>query len=319
MYWSIYAIGREQVHPADFLGSKIVVSMSLSLGVGIIRIDRWGVSLFPEWIRRFQTNPDTIPTLFLRTTTASTSTTMATDSSRPAELFYFVLPAPSIGQSKVFYRTVFGWEADGGSLGGHIDNTNTPCGLGPSSPVTDRQVYFTTVSLERSIELVQESGGLVKNQSVFPSVGNSAACVDDQGTEFSLLEPFAELAEHARNPKEGTQHGDLFDFSLPVMDEAKAKGFYSRVLGWTFGMKGFGGRKPATNINGPQGGLFVGKQGHRPSFWIRVDNLDGAIDNVKKAGGSTTCSRFEAHEGMVVECIDDQGVAFGMIEPNYGY
>ena len=228
------------------------------------------------------------------------------------ELFYFNLYAPDLEKSKVFYKKVLGWEIGGGSLGGHVNNTNTPCGVGPGS--TTNTVYFTTDNLNESMAKVKAEGGKVLSQQMFEGIGPAAFCEDNQGTNFAFQEPGTpEMKKHATDVKKGSKHGDLFFFSLPVQDEDKARRFYTTVLGWTFGEKGKQGGMGIENMKGPDGGLGCGREGHHPSLWFRVDNIREAVAAVKEAGGSAG-DIFDAPEGTMSEVVDDQGVKFGIVQ-----
>ncbi|KAL3941728.1 MAG: hypothetical protein SGBAC_003972 [Bacillariaceae sp.] len=233
------------------------------------------------------------------------------------ELFYFNLPAPDLEKAKVFYKKVLAWEIGGGSQGGHVKNTNTPCGIGVGS--TNNTVYFTTDNLKDSMLMVEAEGGKVLSQTIFEGIGPAAVCEDNQGTNFALQEPGTpEMKKHAADVKKGSKHGDLFFFSLPVKDEGKARSFYAEVLGFTFGEKGKQGGLGIENLKGPDGGFGCGREGHYPSFWFRVDNIKEAVEAVKGAGGNPG-DIFDAPEGTMSEVVDDQGVKFGMVQPAPGY
>jgi len=207
------------------------------------------------------------------------------------------------------------WKIEGaGSQGGHVDGTNTPLGLGGN----EHRVYFSTLDLNESIATVMKFGGKVVERHEFPSVGPCAVCQDDQGTIFALQEPLENLKSHAENPPKGSVPGDLFFFSLPVQDEQKARTFFSNVLGWTFNEKGKEGGLGIANLKGPDGGLGCGRVGHTPSFWFRVDDVQRATQAVTKAGG-TAGDVFQAPEGIMSECVDNQGVTFGIVKPAQGY
>lgn len=233
------------------------------------------------------------------------------------ELFYFNLYTSDLDKSKVFYKEVLGWEIGGGSLGGHVSNTDTPCGVGPGSSET--AVYFVADDLDTALALVQKHGGKIISQELFEGIGRAAFCQDDQGTHFALQEPGTEeMKQHAKDVKKGSKHGDLFFFSLPVQSEVKAKAFFGAVLGWEFGSRGEQGGLAVTNFKGPDGGLGCGRPGHCPSFWFRVDDIHKASDLVKKFGGKAD-EIFEAPEGIMCECADDQGVKIGLAQPAAGY
>jgi predicted enzyme related to lactoylglutathione lyase len=234
------------------------------------------------------------------------------------ELSYFSLPATDLEKSKVFFAKVLGWEVGGGSMGGHVKNTNTPCGLSPGTADTSHTIiYLNTMDLDQSMEEVKKNGGKVFDQSN-NAVGRSASCEDDQGTHFSLHEPNDEIEESAKNPPKGSKTGDLLFFSIPVLDEPKATNFFGAIAAWEFGEKGAQGGMGISNLKGPDGGLGCGHEGHRPSFWFRVDNIKTRVAIVQEAGG-TAGDIFQAPEGTMSECLDDQGVKIGLVEPAPGY
>ena len=233
------------------------------------------------------------------------------------ELFYFNLYAPDLDKSKVFYKKVLGWEIGGGSMGGHVDNTNTPCGVGSGS--SNNAVYFTVEDLTAALAKLEANGGKVISKEEYKGIGPAAFCQDNQGTNIALQEPGTpEMKKHAADVKKGSQHGDLFFFSLPVKDEEKAMQFYGTVLGWEFGAKGSQGGMGVNNFKGPDGGLGCGRDGHFPSLWFRVDDVKKSVELVEEAGG-TPGDIFDAPEGTMSECQDDQGVTFGIVQPAAGY
>lgn len=233
------------------------------------------------------------------------------------EVFYFNLPAPDLEKSKVFYKKVLGWEIGGGSQGGHVNNTNTPCGLAKGS--TTNSVFFSVDDLKESLAQVESLGGKVLSKHDYEGIGPSAFCEDNQGTNFALQEPGTpEMKKHAADVKKGSQQGDLFFFSLPVKDEDKAREFFGAVLGWTFGKKGKEGGLGVENLKGADGGLGCGRDGQHPSFWFRVDDAKEAVARVKEAGGIAG-DIFDAPEGTMSEVVDDQGVKFGIVKPAPGY
>jgi len=233
-----------------------------------------------------------------------------------ANLFYFNLPAPDLERSKVFWSKVLGWEVQGGSLGGHVANTNTPCGLHPGADPEDRLVYLTTFDMDASLELVRSLGGTVMSTDAYET-GRAATCRDDQGTLFALQEPSDAYREHANNPTVGSAHGDLFYFALPVADGDKGRAFYGRLFGWTFGEEGTQGGNHAENMV-TDGGLGAGRDGDRVDFWFRVDSVADAIAAVRSAGG-TASDPIDTPQGLMSNCTDDQGVSFGLAEPAAGY
>lgn len=230
--------------------------------------------------------------------------------SEPSYLFYFTLPAPDLARSKAFYGAVFGWTADGGSMGGHVSNITPPGGLFPGGDPADRTVYLSTTNLDASLELVRANGGEIVGDIIDHGQGPSAECRDDQGTHFVLLQP---EGEYATAPQNGSEHGDLFYFSMPIADGDKGRAFYGAVCGWTFGSQGSAGGTHAENMV-TDGGIGAGRDGDRPEMWFRVDDIEAAITAIRDHGG--TASEFvDTPQGLVSDCTDDQGVVFGIAQP----
>lgn len=240
----------------------------------------------------------------------------------PKELFYFDLPAPDLERSKLFYGQVFGHQVGGGSLGGHVQNATPPFGLNPGcKDVSCTMIYLTTFDLEASIAQVQKAGGTVVKRTEFATIGQCAYCQDaGNGVHFALLQPLEALMDHAKNPKVGTNHGDLFFWSIPVeaSEETKCRDFYRDVAEWKFGATGKGGGAGIDNLIGVPGGLGCGRSGDRVSFWFRVRNIQEACASVTKAGGKAG-EIFNAPEGIMSECFDDQGIKIGLVEPAPGF
>lgn len=106
------------------------------------------------------------------------------------------------------------------------------------------------------------------------------------------------------------RRGDLYYFTLPVRDLARAQRFYSAVLGWQFADADNG---HAGNISAPPGGPNVTDDpGAR--LWFVVDDIHAAIERVQAAGG-TARTPVEYASGWSVDCTDDQGTEFSLSVP----
>lgn len=238
---------------------------------------------------------------------------------KPMEIFYYEIPAPSLDKSKKFYEAVFGYKAGGGSLGGHVESTTPPCGLSPGRmDMSQTVVYLATFDLKESLQDVQKYGGSVLEEREFPGVGTAAYLLDPNGVHIALIEPSAETLEHAKKPKMGKSHGDLFFCSIPAKDDAKSRAFYENLAGWEFGSIGSQGGQGVENLVGVAPGLGCGREGSRVSLWFRVSDIHKACQAVAVAGG-TAGPIFEAPEGIMSACVDDQGFKLGLAQPAEGY
>ena len=243
--------------------------------------------------------------------------------SKPNELFYVALPAPDLTRSATFYGKVLGWQVGGGSQGGHVNNTTTPCGFARGqSAMGGSTVYFVTKpeqSLEEAMELVTSNGGKVERVEDY-GFGRCAFCNDNQGTAFCLQDISKDASEtfktHAVDPAKGSLPGDLLWFSLGVAgDGKKAQAFYKAVLGWEFSENITGDESlRITNLRGPTGQLDIGKYS-KTTLWFQVDDLETARATIQQAGGKAQ-SASQGPYGLCSECVDDQGAAFGIVYPS---
>ncbi|MGI8458016.1 MAG: VOC family protein [Propionibacteriaceae bacterium] len=107
--------------------------------------------------------------------------------------------------------------------------------------------------------------------------------------------------------------GEPTYLELGVPDTAAARRFYGELLGWEpSGDSGNGSLDTAT--------LAVGMHGDDPSpgflVFLGVEDLEASLTVLERLGGS---SDGEVHEapgfGRYAICVDDQGVRFGLHQP----
>ncbi len=124
-----------------------------------------------------------------------------------------------------------------------------------------------------------------------------------------------ELIEGAQLKRHGP--GDLYYFTLPVPDLARAKAFFSAVLGWQFGDPGQG---HVTNISAPPGGIREVAAGGPTAaeLWFVVDDIHAAVATVRELGGRAE-DPVLYDSGWSAECADDQGTIFNLSVPSAKY
>jgi|JI10StandDraft_1071094.scaffolds.fasta_scaffold72928_5 uncharacterized glyoxalase superfamily protein PhnB len=122
-------------------------------------------------------------------------------------------------------------------------------------------------------------------------------------------------ADH-RHADQGDAHqvkhydqGDLYYFTLPTPDLAKAQAFYGAVLGWQFPDPGNG---HIGNISAPPGSAFGATQ--VTDLYFVVDDIHAAVERVRAAGG-TAEAVVDYDSGAAATCTDDQGVRFHLSVP----
>jgi uncharacterized glyoxalase superfamily protein PhnB len=105
------------------------------------------------------------------------------------------------------------------------------------------------------------------------------------------------------------ERGDLYYFTLPTADLAKAHAFFGAVLGWTFDDPQSG---HASNISAPPGGVHVGQTTY--DLWFAVPDIHDAVAQVRELGGAST-EPVLYDSGWAAECTDDQGTRFCLSVP----
>jgi uncharacterized glyoxalase superfamily protein PhnB/predicted enzyme related to lactoylglutathione lyase len=139
---------------------------------------------------------------------------------------------------------------------------------------------------------------------------------------FALQTPDTQTPD-AQVPDTGSAHhqakrlaeGDLYYFTLPVADVARAQRFFGAVLGWQFGAPDQG---HIENISAPPGGLNSGTNDTGARLWFVVDDIHAAVDRVRASGG-TADEPVDYPSGWSADCTDDQGTVFSLSVPSPEY
>lgn len=271
-----------------------------------------------------------MPTKDMPTTDLPTTDLTATDDNSPSiiddeqtprtatagvnagSLFYFTIPSPDADRGAEFYRELFGWSMDGGDHGYHVRDVYPPMGLA-TNPERTPAVWIEVEDIDAAVARVRELGGTAADPVHYDS-GWTSECTDDQGVVFNMTVPRKDYRSEARR---STDAGELFYWTLPALDAARSKQFYSGLFGWEFGTPGNQGGMHVENMV-PDGGLGGGREGTHPDLFFRVADLEAAMAKVRELGG-TAESAGEGDEGSHAMCTDDQGVAFGISQPAEGY
>ncbi|HEV2370334.1 MAG TPA: VOC family protein [Acidimicrobiales bacterium] len=112
----------------------------------------------------------------------------------------------------------------------------------------------------------------------------------------------------------GLRHGDVGHISYQVPDVDRAAAFYGHVLGWTFRTAAAGSPARPVVDTAPMVNVWPASGVPGPMLTWRVDDLDDAVARVRAAGGSVGAANPEPW-GRMADCVDDQGMRFGLWEP----
>jgi uncharacterized glyoxalase superfamily protein PhnB len=105
--------------------------------------------------------------------------------------------------------------------------------------------------------------------------------------------------------------GDLYYFTIPVPDLAKAQAFFGAVLGWEFGDPQAG---HVSNISAPPGGVRPAAERSDLQLWFVVADIHDAVAKVRAHGG-TADEPVLYDSGWAADCVDDQGTTFSLSVP----
>ncbi len=136
-----------------------------------------------------------------------------------------------------------------------------------------------------------------------------AAAGAAQGFTVERSPAAASVAEHSQAKELST--GDLYYFTIPVTDLAKAQVFFGAVLGWQFDDPQAG---HVSNISAPPGGVRAAADMPGTRLWFVVDDIHDAVAAVRAHGGSAD-EPVEYESGWSADCVDDQGTPFSLSVP----
>ncbi len=177
-------------------------------------------------------------------------------------------------------------------------------------------VHVSTPDLDETTEKAKGLGAAVLHELEVPTVGRFAVIQDPQGAVFSAYQPAAETPGH-----DGPAAVGEFSWNeLPTDDWEAAWDFYSALFGWvktdTMDMGEMGTYQMYGRGAQPLGGMFK-----RPAempvsawlFYIRVPDVNEAVEKVKELGGTLLNGPMEVPGGdLIAQCLDPQGVAFAV-------
>ena len=117
--------------------------------------------------------------------------------------------------------------------------------------------------------------------------------------------------------------GELAWFEIGVEEVERGRRFYENLFGWDFEPSRSG---PGWLIRSPTipGGMHGGDAGGGPYVFFKVDDMDAALERVRKLGGTIEEVDVDGGEESAAEfgrfklCRDDQGSPFGLHQPPPG-
>jgi predicted enzyme related to lactoylglutathione lyase len=108
--------------------------------------------------------------------------------------------------------------------------------------------------------------------------------------------------------------GEPSHFEVGVKDAARAKAFYSELLGWSF--ETTSGENAWIQTSGVRGGLHDEDEASSIVLYFSVPDIEAAVRRVRDLGGAADDPGPSDIGGRFTSCRDDQGVAFGLHQAN---
>ncbi|MBN1209188.1 MAG: VOC family protein [Myxococcaceae bacterium] len=241
---------------------------------------------------------------------------------------WYDLMTSDLAAARSFYSQVIGWKTQKWEQGDYEMWTVDGQALGGMMPLPDEVkkaggpphwlAYIETDDVDATAKRAQQLGGQVHRPPTdIPSVGRFAVLADPQGAAFAIFKPL-EPGEDA--PRKA---GFIGWHELNTTDYQAAWKFYSELFGWknTSSMD-MGPELGAywmfgTSAEQAMGGMSnAARQFKMPPHWmyyVTVDDLDAAVERVKKNGGKIINGPMEVPGGdRIVQCMDPQGAAFSL-------
>jgi predicted enzyme related to lactoylglutathione lyase len=232
----------------------------------------------------------------------------AVDTLRHGDVSYASLWVRDVVRAAAFFGHVLGWAYTPGSApqGRQVEGTTPHHGMWGEQDHATLFLCFAVDDVDDALERVRAAGG-EGTPPVMQPYGRVAECTDDQGLAFALVEAPPGAAA-LRGPQSGARQGDLAYVTIEVVDSAKARAFYGKVLGWRFTP---GRADDGWGVDGtwPMTGLHGGNEHAVVVPMYRVDDVAVAVDRVRARGGTSTDPQSQPY-GITATCTDDQGTRF---------
>jgi predicted enzyme related to lactoylglutathione lyase len=261
-----------------------------------------------------------------------------------ANFIWYELMTPDPAGAARFYGAVVGWtiaatrdpaagevdyrmigRSDGGNAGG-ILALNADMLAGGARPAW--LGYIHTSDVDAAIAAITADGGAVHMPATDLPVGRIAMVSDPQGAAFYIMDPV---------PPPGMEgmESDVFSVDQPqrvrwnelaTSDPDAAVAFYKKHFGWSqegeMPMGELGAYRFIQRGDVGLGAVMPLMEGYPAPMWnfyIGVDDIDRAHAAVTANGGTIMAEPMQVPGGeFVVNGVDPQGAAFGLVGPRKG-
>jgi predicted enzyme related to lactoylglutathione lyase len=228
-----------------------------------------------------------------------------------------------------FYRSVTGWGTetfeggpkpyemwtrDGQPLGGLMQLPEEAVAAGAPPHWL---AYIGTPDVDATSTRAAELGGaVIVPPTDIPTVGRFAVIADPDGAVFALFAPAMDAPPHPGMPGVG----EFSWHELMAGDYEKGFAFYRDLFGWKVHEDMDMGEYGIYRIYGGEGPPLGGIMTRPPEmpvaawlFYIRIGDLDAAVERVRAGGGQVVNGPMEVPGGgRIAQCADPQGAMFAL-------
>jgi uncharacterized glyoxalase superfamily protein PhnB len=175
----------------------------------------------------------------------------------------------------------------------------------PTGSIYSHSLHLQVDDVDSTVRLAREQGAAVEREPGDQPYGRVAVIIDPFNHRWMLNTP----------PPGATRirPGDVGYVTIAVPDDQRARDFYGAVLGWRF--------QPGTVPGGwqvsdtqPPIGLSGGSGSSEVQLCYRVTDIEAATRRVREHGGQVAEIERKPY-GLLVECVDDQGMTFQLWQP----
>lgn len=167
-------------------------------------------------------------------------------------------------------------------------------------------LHVQVPDVDGTVARARQEGADVEREPVDQPYGRVAVVVDPFGHRWMLNRPPATASRE--------RHGDVAYITVAVPASLPAREFYGAVLGWRFDPGGVEDGWSVADVR-PMVGLAGGASaGPQVQLCYRVDDVATAGERVRRHGGTAGEPQHKPY-GLLVECVDNQGMRFQLFQP----
>lgn len=209
-----------------------------------------------------------------------------------------VMPDGSIGHAEVGIGDAVLMLSEG--------STEVPVQPPPPAGPYSHTIHAQVRDVDSTIERARQNGAQIEREPVDEPYGRMAVMIDPFGHRWMLNRP----------PSRATRqrHGDVAYITVRLPNDENAKEFYGAVLGWRLEPGSVAHAWNAPDVRPMLGIAGDTEAAAGVELCYRVRDIQTAAEQVRRHGGDSGEVEKKPY-GLLVECVDSQGMRFQLWEP----